>query len=170
MARTSAGILLYRRREGVLEVLLVHPGGPFFGRKDLGNWSIPKGEVDEDDPDFEQTARREFLEEVGHPVPHGRLISLGSIRQKSGKIVHAWAIEGDIDPATMTSNLISIPWPPFTGRHTTFPEIDKWVYYGPEQARLHIKETQLPLLDRLDAALAEIAAQQRAGPDEARGG
>jgi len=165
MARTSAGILLYRRREGVVEVLLVHPGGPFFGRKDLGNWSIPKGEVDEEDDDFEQTARREFLEEVGHPAPPGRLIELGSIRQKSGKIVHAWAIEGDIDPATMTSNLISIPWPPFTGKQTTFPEIDKWVYYGPGQARLHIKETQLPLLERLYAALSAIST-----PTEAESG
>jgi predicted NUDIX family NTP pyrophosphohydrolase len=169
MARTSAGILLYRRREGVIEVLLVHPGGPFFGRKDLGSWSIPKGEVDEDDTDFAQTARREFREEVGHPVPPGRLIELGSIRQKSGKIVHAWAIEGDIDPATMTSNMISIPWPPFTGRHTTFPEIDKWVYYGPEQAHLHMKETQLPLLDRLYAALSAIPAPGRTGPHGAGG-
>ena len=169
MARTSAGILLYRRREGAIEVLLVHPGGPFFGRKDLGNWSIPKGEVDEDDTDFEQTARREFLEEVGHPVPPGRLIELGSIRQKSGKIVHAWAIEGDIDPATMTSNMISIPWPPFTGRQTTFPEIDRWVYYGPDQARLHMKETQLPLLDRLYAVLSATQAAGQAGPDGAGG-
>jgi predicted NUDIX family NTP pyrophosphohydrolase len=169
MARTSAGILLFRRREGVIEVLLVHPGGPFFGRKDLGNWSIPKGEVDGHDTDFEQTARREFLEEVGHPVPAGRLIELGSIRQKSGKIVHAWAIEGDIDPATMTSNMISFDWPPFTGRRTNFPEIDRWVYYGPEQARLHMKETQLPLLDRLYAALSAIEAQYVTGPDEAKG-
>ena len=164
MARTSAGILLYRRREGVIEVLLVHPGGPFFGRKDLGNWSIPKGEVDEDDLDFEQTARREFLEEVGHPVPPGRLIDLGSIRQKSGKTVYAWAVEGDIDPATMTSNMIPIPWPPFT-----IPEIDKWVYYGPEQARLHMKETQLPLLDRLYAALWAIPAPDEAGPPDEDG-
>ena len=169
MARTSAGILLYRRRAGALEFLLVHPGGPFFGRKDLGNWSIPKGEVDEQDQDYEQAARREFLEEVGHPVPAGRLIELGSIRQKSGKIVHAWAIEGDIDPATMTSNVISIPWPPFTGRQTTFPEIDKWVYYGPEQARLHIKATQVPLLDRLDAALGAVRSTGPAGPDAAGG-
>jgi predicted NUDIX family NTP pyrophosphohydrolase len=169
MARTSAGILLYRRREGVVEVLLVHPGGPFFGRKDLGNWSIPKGEVDEDDLDYEQTARREFLEEVGHPVPPGRLIELGSIRQKSGKIVHAWAIEGDIDTATMTSNLISIPWPPFTGRQTTFPEIDKWVYYGPEQARIHIKETQLPLVERLYAALSAMATLPATGAGDVGG-
>ena len=154
MTRTSAGILLYRRREGVLEVLLVHPGGPFFGRKDAGNWSIPKGEVDQADPDFEQTARREFLEEVGHPVPPGRPIELGWIRQKGGKTVHAWAVEGDIDPATMSSNMIEFEWPPFSGKMKRIPEIDRWVYFGPEAARLHIKETQRPLLDRLDAALS----------------
>jgi predicted NUDIX family NTP pyrophosphohydrolase len=154
MTRTSAGILLYRRREGALEVLLVHPGGPFFGKKDLGAWSIPKGEVDPTDPDVEQTARREFLEEVGHPVPPGRLIDLGSIRQKGGKIVYAWAAEGDIDPATMSSNFIEFEWPPFSGRKKRFPEVDKWVYFGPGEARLHMKETQTPLLERLEAALA----------------
>ena len=154
MPRTSAGILLYRHLDGVLEVLLVHPGGPFFGNKDLGNWSIPKGEVDPGDSDFEQTARREFLEEVGHAVPSGRLIDLGSIRQKGGKIVYAWAVEGDIDTATMTSNFIELDWPPFSGRKKRFPEVDKWVYFGTEQARLHIKPTQAPLLDRLEAALA----------------
>ena len=165
MARTSAGILLYRRREGVLEVLLVHPGGPFFGKKDLGNWSIPKGEIDPTDPGYEHTARREFLEEVGHPVPAGRLLDLGWIRQKSGKTVYAWAVEGDIDPATMNSNFIEFEWPPFSGRIKRFPEVDQWVYYGPEEARLHIKETQSPLLDRLDAALSVgPEASGREGP------
>lgn len=154
MTRTSAGILLYRRRVGVLEVLLVHPGGPFFGNKDLGNWSVPKGEVDPTDPDYEQTARREFLEEVGHPVPDGPLIDLGSIRQKSGKIVYAWAVEGDIDTATMSSNFIEFDWPPFSGRKKRFPEVDKWVYFDPAEARRHIKETQAPLLERLDAVLS----------------
>jgi predicted NUDIX family NTP pyrophosphohydrolase len=164
MTRTSAGILLYRRHEGILEVLLIHPGGPFFSKKDLGNWSIPKGEVDPTDPDHEQTARREFLEEVGHPVPAGPLINLGSIRQRSGKIVHAWAVEGDLDTATMSSNMIELDWPPFTGRKKLFPEVDKWVYYGPEKARAHIKETQAPLLDRLDAILAGAAASDPAAP------
>jgi len=154
MPRTSAGIILFRRRDGVLEVLLVHPGGPFFGRKDLGNWTIPKGEVDPTDSDLQAAARREFLEEVGHPVPAGPLIDLGSIRQKSGKIVYAWAVEGDIDTATMSSNFIELQWPPFSGRRMRVPEIDKWVYYGPDAARLHIKDTQAPLLDRLDTALA----------------
>ena len=154
MTRTSAGILLYRHRQGVLEVLLVHPGGPFYGNKDQGNWSIPKGEVDPADPDYEQTARREFLEEVGHPVPAGHLIDLGSILQKGGKTVYAWAIEGDMDPKTMSSNFIEFEWPPFSGRVKRFPEVDKWVYFGPEQARLYIKDKQAPLLDRLEAALA----------------
>jgi predicted NUDIX family NTP pyrophosphohydrolase len=154
MTRTSAGILLYRHRQDAIEVLLVHPGGPIFGRKDLGNWSIPKGEIDPGDPDFEQTARREFAEEVGHPVPAGPLIDLGNIRQKGGKVVHAWAVEGDIDPATMTSNFIEFEWPPFTGKIRRFPEVDQWVYYGPSAARAHIKETQIPLLDRLYDSLA----------------
>jgi predicted NUDIX family NTP pyrophosphohydrolase len=155
--RTSAGILLYRIREDNLEVLLVHPGGPFFGRKDLGSWSIPKGEVDESDVDFEQTARREFAEEVGHAVPDSPLIPLGSIRQKSGKIVHAWAVEGDIDTATMSSNFIEFPWPPFSGRIKRLAEVDRWVYFGPAEARSHIKDTQAPLLDRLEAALAQTS-------------
>jgi predicted NUDIX family NTP pyrophosphohydrolase len=161
MARTSAGILLYRLREGVAEVLLVHPGGPFFGRKDLGNWSIPKGEVSETDADFLETARREFHEEVGHPVPPGPLIELGSIVQKGGKTVHAWAGEGDIDPATMSSNTIEFEWPPFSGKRKSFPEVDRWVYYGAEEARAHIKETQRPLLDRLDLALANGPEAER---------
>ena len=164
MTRTSAGILLYRRREGTLEVLLVHPGGPFFGRKDLGNWSIPKGEVDPVDPDYEQTARREFAEEVGHTVPAAPLIELGSIRQKGGKVVYAWAVEGDIDPATMTSNFIEFEWPPFSGRVKRFPEVDRWVYYGPQEARAHIKETQISLIDRLEAALSGGQTEDPASP------
>ncbi len=170
MTRISAGILLYRRRGETLEVLLVHPGGPFFGRKDFGNWSIPKGEIGEADPDYEQTARREFQEEVGHPVPPGRLIDLGWIRQKGGKTVYAWAIEGDIDPATMSSNFIEFEWPPFSGRQKRFPEVDRWVYFGPEEARLRIKETQIPLLDRLDEALSPEARSPGApgAPDESR--
>jgi len=163
--RVSAGILVYRIGPAGPEVLLVHPGGPFFARKDLGYWSIPKGEVDEDERDFEQTARREFEEEVGHPVPAGNLTPLGWIRQKSGKIVHAWAIEGDLDTATMHSNMIEMSWPPFT-RKKQWPEVDRWVYFGPVEARRHIKDTQAPLLERLDEALAGRAG---AHVDEADG-
>jgi predicted NUDIX family NTP pyrophosphohydrolase len=153
MARTSAGIVLYRQREDTVEVLLVHPGGPFFGHKDLGNWSIPKGEVDTTDADYLSAARREFLEEVGLAVPDGPLIDLGTIRQKSGKVVYAWAVEGDLDTASMSSNMIELEWPPFSGRKKRFPEVDKWVYYGSEEAKRHIKDTQAPLLDRLYVAL-----------------
>ena len=151
--RTSAGILAYRRRGRGLEVLLVHPGGPFFGHKDAGNWSIPKGEYDAADADYLTTARREFLEETGHAVPEGPLLELGSIRQKSGKVVHAWAVEADFDTASMSSNFIEINWPPFSGRTKRFPEVDQWVYFGPADARIKMKETQLPLLDRLNEIL-----------------
>jgi predicted NUDIX family NTP pyrophosphohydrolase len=164
MARTSAGIVLYRRRRGVLEVLLVHPGGPFFGKKDLGNWGIPKGEVDPGDGHYLETARREFAEEVGHPVPAGPLAELGSIKQRSGKIVYAWAVEGDIDTSTMQSNMIEFPWPPFSGRSRSFPEIDKWVYFDMAEARRHMKETQIPLLDRLEAVLA-AETEEAPAPD-----
>ncbi len=162
--RISAGILMYRLAPGGLEVLLVHPGGPFFARKDLGFWSIPKGEVDPDEADFEQTARREFAEEVGHPVPDGDLIPLGSVLQKGGKTVHAWAIEGDIDTSTMSSNFIELPWPPF-GKKQQWPEVDRWVYFDREEARRHIKDAQIPLLDRLESALAERRPQESRSGD-----
>lgn len=163
--RISAGILVYRLRPNGPEVLLVHPGGPFFARKDLGYWSIPKGEVSPGE-DFLETARREFEEEVGHPVPPGELISLGSITQKGGKIVHAWAIEGELDTATMSSNMVELSWPPFTKKRE-WPEVDRWVYFGREEARRYIKDTQAPLLDRLDAVLAERSRESAAG-DAAR--
>ena len=153
-SRRSAGIVLYRLREGRVEVLLGHPGGPFFGRKDLGNWSIPKGEPSPDEVDLEATARREFEEETGHPVPAGALIDLGTVTQKGGKVVYAWAAEGDLDPAQATSNTFSFEWPPFSGRMKTYPEIDRVDWYAPEEARLRIKEAQRPFLDRLEALLA----------------
>jgi 2-haloacid dehalogenase len=158
--RTSAGILLYRLRDGRLEVLLGHPGGPFFGRKDLGNWSIPKGERGPADEDLEATARREFQEETGHAVPAGPLVDLGSVRQKGGKIVYAWAAEGDLDPARATSNVIEIPWPPFTGRVKSFPEIDRVAWFGPEETRQRMKEAQIPFVERLETALSK-AGQRR---------
>jgi predicted NUDIX family NTP pyrophosphohydrolase len=165
-SRTSAGILLYRLRDGRVEVLLGHPGGPFFGHKDLANWSIPKGETDPDDADLELTARREFEEETGHRVPAGVLIALGTVRQKGGKIVHAWAAEGDLDPAQATSNTFSFEWPPFSGRMKTFPEIDRVEWYEPVEARRRIKDAQIPFIDRLEAAL-DLA---RAGGDRTGGG
>jgi predicted NUDIX family NTP pyrophosphohydrolase len=153
-SRVSAGILLFRRTEGNVEVLLGHPGGPFFGRKDIGAWSIPKGETSASDENLELTARREFEEETGHPVPAGQLIELGSVTQKGGKVVHAWAAEGDLDPATAVSNTFSFEWPPFSGRVKEYPEIDRVAWYKPEEARLRIKEAQAPFLDRLQAILS----------------
>ena len=151
---TSAGILLYRRSSngGGLEVLLAHPGGPWFATKDAGHWSIPKGEADGNEQLFD-VARREFIEETGHDLPDGPPIELGSIVQKGGKTVHAWAVEGDLDPNTAHSNLFETEWPPRSGRRATFPEIDRVAWFAPNDARERMKPTQIPLLDRLEAAL-----------------
>ena len=159
MARpTSAGILLYRRTSDgrQLEVLLAHPGGPWFAAKDVGHWSIPKGEA-HDDEHLLDVARREFAEETGHDVPDGPTIELGSIVQKGGKTVHAWAVEGDLDPAAAHSNEFEIEWPPRSGRRATFPEIDRVAWFGPADARERIKPTQIPLLERLEAAVGSHA-------------
>jgi predicted NUDIX family NTP pyrophosphohydrolase len=150
-SRTSAGILLFRRT-GPLEVLLAHPGGPFFARRDAGYWTIPKGEVDPGEALLD-VARREFEEETGHAPPPGDPIELGSIVQKGGKVVHAWALEGDLDPAAAESNTFELEWPPRSGRHESFPEIDRVAWFGTDEARRRIKATQIPLIDRLEAAL-----------------
>jgi predicted NUDIX family NTP pyrophosphohydrolase len=148
----SAGILLYRRSPAGLEVLLAHPGGPLFARKDAGHWTIPKGEVEAGEA-LLAVARREFEEETGHSPPDGKPIELGSIVQKGGKVVHAWAIEGDIDPATAVSNTFELSWPPGTGLRQLFPEIDRIEWFDLNEARRRVKETQIPCLDRLEAAL-----------------
>ena len=146
--RTSAGILLFRPRSGRLEVLLGHPGGPFFANRDAGHWTIPKGEADGDE-ELIAVARREFEEETGHPPPDGDLAELGTIVQKGGKIVHAWALEGDLDPATAESNMFEMVWPPGSGRRQTFPEIDRVEWFDVDEAKLRVKPTQIPLIDRL---------------------
>jgi predicted NUDIX family NTP pyrophosphohydrolase len=150
--RTSAGVLLYRLREGHLEVLLAHPGGPYFAKKDAGAWTIPKGEPDPDE-DLYAVARREFEEETGHPAPGGAAVELGSIVQKGGKVVVAWAIEGDLDPAESRSNLFEMVWPPDSGSMQSFPEIDRVAWFDPAEARVRLKSTQIPLLERLEATL-----------------
>jgi predicted NUDIX family NTP pyrophosphohydrolase len=150
-SRTSAGILLYRQRAG-LEVLLAHPGGPFFAKRDEGVWTIPKGEVDPGEALLD-VARREFREETGHPTPAGDPIDLGSIVQKGGKTVHAWGLEGDLDPAAAVSNEFEMVWPPGSGRRRSFPEIDRVEWFSPAEARRRVKATQIPLIDRLEAAL-----------------
>lgn len=150
MAGRSAGILLFRRNRG-LEVLLVHPGGPFFARKDAGAWSIPKGEYD-DSEDALAAAVREFAEETGHSVT-GDFIPLSAIRQKGGKEVLAWAVEGDIDPETIVSNTFEIEWPPRSGKRRQFPEIDRAGWFDLPTAREKINERQRGFLDELDELL-----------------
>jgi predicted NUDIX family NTP pyrophosphohydrolase len=151
---TSAGLLLYRRRDGVLEVLLAHPGGPLFVRRDVGSWTLPKGLI-EPGEDAIDVARREFREETGAeppPDPTGYL-PLGRVRQASGKVVHAWAAEGDLDPATASSNTFEMEHPRGSGRWLVFPEVDRVAWFGADEARQRLNPAQAPLVDRLLAAL-----------------
>ena len=148
MPKHSAGILLFRRTRGLLEVLLAHPGGPLWKNKDEGSWSIPKGEYG-DDEDPLTAARREFLEETGVAVA-GEFIPLGEIRQRSGKIVTAWALERDLDPAAIHSNTFSLIWPPRSGKLQEFPEIDRVEWFSFDAARSKINPAQAELLDRLE--------------------
>ena len=151
--RRSAGLLLYRRTpDGGVEVLLAHPGGPIWAKRDEGAWTVPKGEFNEGEAAWD-VARREFQEETGHPAPAGESIALGEIRQKGGKLVEAWALEGDLDPATAHSNTFPFQWPPRSGRWITIPEIDRVEWFAPDEARRRIKETQIPFIDRLLEAL-----------------
>ena len=152
MAKLSAGLLLYRRRGGALEVFLVHPGGPFWAKKDAGAWSIPKGETDPEE-DHLAAARREFAEETGLQAD-GRFLPLTPIRQSGGKIVHAFALEGDFDPSTIQSNSFEIEWPPRSGRKRSFPEIDRAAWFSLDEARQKINPAQRALLDELQAMLA----------------
>jgi predicted NUDIX family NTP pyrophosphohydrolase len=147
MTRQSAGILLYRFRGGVLEVLLVHPGGPYWAKKDDGAWSVPKGEFSDDEEPL-GAARREFAEETGSPVD-GTFIPLGTVKQPGGKTVHAWAIEGDFDPAAVRSNTFTLEWPPKSGRRQEFPEVDRAAWFSIPDARKKILTGQAELLERL---------------------
>jgi predicted NUDIX family NTP pyrophosphohydrolase len=142
---------MYRRLGGEVEVFLVHPGGPFFATKDAGSWGIPKGEYEKDEEPL-MAARREFTEETGF-VPDGEFVELGSVRQKSGKVVTAWAVEGDCDPAELVSNTCSIEWPPRSGRSLEIPEIDRGQWFGIAKARSSIRREQEALLDALFASL-----------------
>lgn len=151
-ANVSAGLLLYRRVGGSLEVFLAHPGGPFWRDRDLGAWTIPKG-VLEDGEDPLAAARREFGEETGVAAV-GPFLSLGSVRQKAGKVVHAWAWEGDADPACVVSNSMRSEWPRNSGRWITFPEVDRCAWFDPATARLKMNAAQSAFVDRLEAALA----------------
>jgi predicted NUDIX family NTP pyrophosphohydrolase len=151
----SAGLLLFRRPQGGLEVFLAHPGGPFWRSRDLGAWTIPKGLVAPGE-ELIDAARREFQEETGI-VPREPFLPLGSVRQKAGKVIHAWAWEGDADPAAIVSNSASCEWPRGSGRRLTYPEVDRCAWFEPGAARDRLNPAQAELIDRLRAALARPA-------------
>jgi predicted NUDIX family NTP pyrophosphohydrolase len=161
MPATSAGLLLFRERPGGVEVLLVHPGGPFFARRDAGAWSIAKGEVEAGE-DLLSAARRELHEETGFTAA-GAAIPLGTVRQKGGKIVHAWAVRGDADPEALRSNTFELEWPRGSGRRRAFPEVDRAAWFTLAEARQRMNPAQAPLLDRLVAALGAADRGSGAG-------
>jgi predicted NUDIX family NTP pyrophosphohydrolase len=148
MVKLSAGILMYRRGPRGLALLLVHPGGPFWANKDEGAWSIPKGEHSEGE-DALAAAKREFAEELGSAPPSRPYLDLGAIRQPSRKLVAAFAVEGDFDPATLRSNLFEIEWPPRSGRKRAFPEVDRAAWFAPAEARAKIQSGQAPFIEVL---------------------
>jgi predicted NUDIX family NTP pyrophosphohydrolase len=154
MPKRSAGILLYRGRTGAPEVLLVHPGGPFWEQKDLGAWSIPKGEYEEGE-DPRACALREFEEELGAPPPADALTELGTTRLAGGKLVTAWAAEGDLDPASVVSNMFTLEWPPRSGVMREFPEVDRAEWFSLAEARRRINPAQVAFLERLREGLEE---------------
>ena len=148
MSKKSAGIILYRTQNDLFEILLVHPGGPFWTKKDEGAWTIPKGEFD-DDEDPLNAAKREFEEETGMKIS-GEFIELKPVKQKSGKLIYAWAVEGDMDPATIKSNEFEIEWPPRSGKMKSFPEIDKAGWFTIRDAAIKINPGQLSLIKELE--------------------
>jgi predicted NUDIX family NTP pyrophosphohydrolase len=153
MPKHSAGVLLYRKLNNMMQVFLVHPGGPFWKNKDDGSWSVPKGEY-EDDEDPLDAAKREFYEETGSYID-GRFIKLSPIKQKSGKIVQAWAVEGDIDPQNIKSNFFEMEWPPKSGKTQQFPEVDRGEWFSIEQALIKINPGQVGLVMELVAQVKE---------------
>lgn len=155
MAKVSAGILLYRRRAGVPEVLLVHPGGPFWKNKDDGAWFLPKGEL-EPGEEPESAARREFAEELGHAPPEGELAPLGTVRNKGGKLIHGFALEGEIDTQALNSSTFSVEWPPRSGKLRDFPEVDRAQFFGMEEGARKLHAAEQPFLERL---LAQLVAR-----------
>ncbi len=151
MPKNSAGLLMYRFRDGALEVFLVHPGGPFWAKKDLGAWSIPKGEFGSGDDPLE-AAKREFQEETGC-VAEGPFLQLTPVKQAGGKVVHAWAAKGDCDATRIISNTFSIEWPPHSGKQQEFPEVDRAAWLGVDAAKEKILKGQMPLIGELQRLL-----------------
>jgi predicted NUDIX family NTP pyrophosphohydrolase len=158
MAKRSAGLLMYRWHKGHLEVFLVHPGGPFWVKKDLGAWSISKGEYAEGELPLD-AARREFQEETSFPAT-GDFLELGEVQQAGGKVVLAWAFEGDCDPSKLVSNRCQIEWPPRSGRHIEIPEVDRGDWFSIDQAKERILKGQAPFLDRLSQLLSPRATHE----------
>ena len=151
-SKRSAGILLYRRRGTQLEVLLVHPGGPFWSKKDDGAWFIPKGELEAGEEPLD-AARREFCEELGCEPPPAEPLALGTVSNKSGKLIYAWALEGDFDLAAFKSNTFKLEWPPRSGQMREFPEVDRVAFFASPDAELKLHQAELPLLERLRSLL-----------------
>jgi len=151
--KRSAALLVYKRRKIGTEVFLVHPGGPFWAKKDLGAWSIPKGEF-HDTEDGLAAAKREFMEEVGQQID-GTFIALTPIKQRGGKMVHAWAVEGEVDPAAVRSNEFEMEWPPRSGRTARFPEVDRGQWFPMAEAFQRILTAQAPILEELQAKLGD---------------
>jgi predicted NUDIX family NTP pyrophosphohydrolase len=152
--KTSAGLLMYRRNGGTLEVLLVHPGGPFWARKDLGAWTIPKGGFEPPEEALD-AACREFKEETGW-TPSGEMLPLTPLKQPSGKLIHAWAFEGDCDPATLLSESFSMEWPPRSGKQAEFPEVDRAAWFDLDEASKRILRGQAGFLTELHALLSRM--------------
>ena len=163
MAKQSAGLLLYKTTNKGLEVLLVHPGGPFWAKKDKGSWSIPKGEFAEDEKPL-VAARREFAEELGVAAPEGDLLELGTAKQSSGKVVHAWAIKTDLDIRTIRSNMFDMEWPPKSGKMEQFPEVDRADWFLLDAALQKVVKGQVPLLERLAEQLGHVVMEPPADP------
>jgi predicted NUDIX family NTP pyrophosphohydrolase len=154
----SAGIVLWRRPNGAVEVLLGHMGGPFWARRDAGAWTIPKGGIETGEDPF-AVARREFAEELGSPLPASAPIDLGEVRQATGKVVRAWAVEGDLDATAIVSNTFEIEWPPRSGRRATFPEIDRAAWFDLDAAHALIVAGQRPLLERIADVTSGVRPQ-----------
>lgn len=153
-AARSAGLLVWRRRPAGVEVLIGHMGGPYWARKDDGGWSIPKGEYEPGEDDL-MAARREFAEEIGHPAPQGETFDLGESRQSTGKVVHAWAVEGDLDATTAVSNTFTMQWPPGSGTFAEFPEFDRSAWFDLATAARKLVKSQVPFVQRLAEHLGQ---------------
>ena len=157
MPKLSAGLLLFRRVDDGVEVLVAHPGGPIWARRDSGAWSLPKGALDDGESALE-AAYREFLEETGHPAPAGPAVDLGEVRMRSGKVVRGFGVEGDLDPTAIRSMLVEVEWPPKTGIVVTVPEIDRVAWVRPGEARRRLNPAQATFVDRLLQVLARVPA------------